>query len=56
MYKERKPTKELIKVRSSGLSFHGEQFQNLRELIIWFKEHLKDREYQKYTKSTAIKK
>lgn len=37
MYKEKKPTRELIKIRSSGMFFHDQQFQNLRELINWFK-------------------
>ena len=56
IYKDKKPIKELIKVRSMGLYFHGEQFQNVKDLIIWFKEHLKDREYQRYAKNTAIKR
>lgn len=43
MYKEKKPTKELLKIRNSGISFHDEQFPSLRELIVWFKEHLKER-------------
>lgn len=30
MYKEKKPTRELVKVRSSGMHFHDKQFQNLR--------------------------
>lgn len=56
MYKDKRPIKELIKVRSTGLYFHEQQFQNLKDLIIWFKEHLKEKEYQKYVKNYAIKK
>lgn len=56
MYKEKKPIKELIKVRSTGLYFHDQQFQNIRELINWFKEHLRDKEYQKYVKAYSLKK
>ena len=56
IYRDRKPIKELVKVRSMGLYFHEQQFQNLKDLVIWFKEHLKEKEYQRYCKSTMIKK
>jgi hypothetical protein len=52
MYKEKKPIRELIKVKSSGLYFHDQQFSNIRDLIAWFKEHLKEKEYQKYVKNS----
>lgn len=54
MYKEKRPIKELIKVRSSGLYFHDQQFSNVRDLIAWFKEHLKTKEYQKYVKNMNV--
>lgn len=56
MYREKKPVKELIRVKSDGLYFHDQVFRNIRELISFFKEHLKDRKYQSYVKSTALKK
>lgn len=56
MYKDKKPIKELVKVRCTGLYFHDQQFQSIKDLIIWFKEHLKEREYQKYVKTFSIKK
>lgn len=37
IYKDKRPIKELIKVRSQGLFFHEQQFQNVRDLIVWFK-------------------
>jgi len=37
MYKEKKPIRELIRVKSSGLYFHEQQFYNIRDLIAWFK-------------------
>ena len=51
MYKDKKSIKELIKVKSSGLYFHDQQFSNVRDLITWFKEHLKEKEYQRYAKN-----
>jgi hypothetical protein len=51
MYKEKKPIREIIKVKSSGLYFHDQQFSNVRDLINWFKEHLKEKEYQRYVKN-----
>jgi hypothetical protein len=51
MFKDPKPNRELIKVRSSGFYFHDQQFSSTRDLIAWFKEHLKEREYQKYVKT-----
>lgn len=51
MFKERNPIRELIKVRSSGFYFHDQQFSTTRDLIAWFKEHLKEKEYQKYVKN-----
>lgn len=51
MYKEKKPIRELIKVKYSGLFFHDQQFASLRDLITWFKEHLKDKDYQRYAKN-----
>ena len=56
MYKEKKPTKELLKIKNFGITFHEEQFPNLRELIVWFKEHLKESSYIRYARNTAIKK
>ena len=53
MYKDKKPIKELIKVKSSGLYFHEQQFSNIKDLITWFKEHLKEKEYQKYVKNAT---
>lgn len=53
MYKDKKPIRELIKVKSSGLYFHDQQFSTIRDLIAWFKEHLKEKEYQKYVKSMS---
>jgi hypothetical protein len=43
----------LIKVRSSGFYFHDQQFSTTRDLIAWFKEHLKEKEYQKYVKNAT---
>ena len=37
MYKDKKPIRELIRVKSSGLYFHEQQFSNIRDLIAWFK-------------------
>ncbi len=54
MYKDKRPIRELIKVKSSGLYFHDQQFSNVRDLITWFKEHLKEKEYQKYVKNMNI--
>lgn len=54
MFKERNPIRELIKVRSSGFYFHDQQFSTTRDLIAWFKEHLKEKEYQKYVKNANI--
>ena len=51
MYREKKPIREFIKVKSSGLYFHEQQFANIRDLTTWFKEHLKEKEYQRYVKS-----
>lgn len=48
MYKEKRPTKELIRVKSDGLYFHDQIFASLRELIAYFKENLKDKKYQQY--------
>lgn len=48
MYKEKRPTKELIRVKSDGLYFHDQIFTSLRELIAYFKENLKDKKYQQY--------
>jgi hypothetical protein len=56
MYRDKRPIKELIKVRNNGLYFHQDVFPNIRELISWFKEHLKDKKYQAFAKSYAIKK
>jgi hypothetical protein len=56
MYREKRPVKELIRVKPDGLYFHDQIFHSLRELISFFKEHLKDRKYQNYVKNTAIKK
>ena len=53
MYRDKKPVRELIKVRSSGLSFHDQQFTGIRDLVTWYKEHLKDKEYQRYVKHTT---
>ena len=53
MYKDKKPVKELIKVKSSGFYFHEQQFSTTRDLVAWFKEHLKEREYQKFVKSAT---
>lgn len=50
MFKDKNPTRELIKVRSSGFYFHDQLFSSTRDLIAWFKEHLKEKEYQKYVK------
>ncbi len=38
-------------MKSSGLYFHEQQFSTIRDLIAWFKEHLKEKEYQKYVKN-----
>lgn len=54
MYRDKKPIRELIKVKNSGLYFHDQQFSNARDLIAWFKEHLKEKEYQKYVKNMSI--
>jgi len=43
MYKDKKPIRELVKVKNNGLYFHDQQFANIRDLIIWFKEHLKEK-------------
>lgn len=51
MFKDKNPTRELIKVRSSGFYFHDQQFSTTRDLIAWFKEHLKEREYQRYVRN-----
>lgn len=53
MFKDRNPIRELIKVRSSGFYFHDQQFSTTRDLIAWFKEHLKEKEYQKYVKNAT---
>lgn len=53
MYKDKKPVKELIKVKSTGFYFHEQQFSTTRDLVAWFKEHLKEREYQKYVKTAT---
>lgn len=53
MYKDKRPTRELIKVKNSGFYFHDQQFTTTRDLIAWFKEHLKEKEYQKYVKSVT---
>jgi hypothetical protein len=53
MFKDRSPIRELIKVRSSGFYFHDQQFSTTRDLIAWFKEHLKEKEYQKYVKNAT---
>lgn len=37
IYRDKKTVKELIKVRSSGLAFHQQEFFNIRDLIGWFK-------------------
>ena len=53
MYRDKKPIRELIKVRNSGLYFHDQQFATIRDLIVWYKEHLKEKDYQRYVKQTS---
>ena len=53
MYKEKKPIRELIKVRNTGLFFHDQQFTGIRELVAWYKEHLRDRDYQRYVRQAS---
>ena len=43
-------TKEYIKVRPNGLFFHDKVFQNLSQLISWFKLSYHKPEYHKYLK------
>jgi hypothetical protein len=56
MYRDKKPVKELIKVKSSGLYFHEQAFANLRELIAWFKVHCKEKDYQNFVKKYSIRR
>jgi len=56
MYRDKKPIKELIKVKSSGLYFHEQAFANLRELIAWFKGHCKEKDYQSFVKKYSIRR
>lgn len=56
MYKEKKPTKELIRVKNDGLHFHDQTFHSLREVISYFKENLKEKRYQSYARNTALRK
>jgi hypothetical protein len=56
MFRDKKPTKELIRVKNDGLHFHDQIFGTLRELISFFKEHLKDKRYQQYVKANSLKK
>jgi hypothetical protein len=55
MYRDKKPVKELIKVKSTGLHFHDQVFANIRELITWFKGHFKEKDYQSFVKKFSIK-
>ena len=55
MYRDKKPIKELIKVKSTGLNFHDQVFANIRELITWFKGHFKEKDYQSFVKKYSIK-
>jgi len=56
MYRDKKPIKELIKVKNTGLYFHDQVFSNIRELIAWFKGHCKEKDYQSFVKKYSIKK
>ncbi len=55
LYREKKPVKELIKVKSTGLHFHDQVFGNIRELTTWFKGHFKEKDYQSFVKKYSIK-
>jgi len=44
--------KEYIKVKNSGLVFHNICFNNLKDLVNWFKKSFKTDEYRRYVKKT----
>lgn len=48
MPKESKFVKELIRVKDTGLMFHDQSFDNLKELTNWFKTNFTQKDYQKY--------
>ena len=50
MFKPKKIEREHIKIKPDGLHFHNKAFQNLEDLIRFFKSNFRKEEYQKNKK------